>query len=122
MNEEAYASSMARENRYKQLTTKNNATELKDMLTVLGNKEDDPWPLFSDKSLARVSTINLGEFISTFFQLVFDTFALTYCYDREKSSTMDELKFLCELILLYYNYLYFFYELKFKKKHISTIF
>lgn len=37
------------------------AASMQDMLEVLGNKEDDPWPIFSDKSDARVSTINLGE-------------------------------------------------------------
>lgn len=52
---------MSRESRYKRLTTDKEAVNVRDMLTILGNRDDDPWPIFSDKSSARVSTINLGE-------------------------------------------------------------
>lgn len=43
------------------MAAKKNPTNLKDMLEILGNRDDEPWPMFSDKSSARVSTINLGE-------------------------------------------------------------
>ncbi|KAL5243911.1 hypothetical protein ACI65C_011321 [Semiaphis heraclei] len=62
LNEAAYESSVSRESRYKQMTANKTAANLQDMLEVLGNREDDPWPIFSDKSDARVSTINLGVF------------------------------------------------------------
>lgn len=61
LNEGGYGSSVSRESRYSRLTTDKEATTVQDMLRILGNKDDDPWPIFSDKSSARVSTINLGE-------------------------------------------------------------
>lgn len=61
LNEDAYASSLSREKRYEQLTAEKNASNMKDMVRILGNNVDDPWPIFSDKSSARVNTINLGE-------------------------------------------------------------
>uniref|UniRef100_A0A2S2NY22 Peptidase C45 hydrolase domain-containing protein n=1 Tax=Schizaphis graminum TaxID=13262 RepID=A0A2S2NY22_SCHGA len=61
LDEAAYGSSLSRESRYKQMTANKTAASMQDMLEVLGNREDDPWPIFSDKSDARVSTINLGK-------------------------------------------------------------
>lgn len=61
LDEAAYGSSLSRESRYKRMTTNKTAASIQDMLEVLGNREDDPWPMFSDKPDARVSTINLGE-------------------------------------------------------------
>lgn len=66
LNEAAYGSSVSRESRYKQMTANKTAANLQDMLEVLGNREDDPWPIFSDKSDARVSTINLGERVTLY--------------------------------------------------------
>lgn len=66
-----YLSSTARENKYKQLTTNKTATSLNDMLLILGNKEDDSWPIFNDRSTARVNTINLGESIVPLYHLKF---------------------------------------------------
>ncbi|XP_025422737.1 uncharacterized protein LOC112692322 isoform X1 [Sipha flava] len=62
LNEAAYGSSVSRESRYRQMTKNRDATSLEDMIEILGNKEDDPWPIFSDKATARVSTIHLGIF------------------------------------------------------------
>ncbi|KAE9530820.1 hypothetical protein AGLY_011282 [Aphis glycines] len=62
LDEAAYGSSLSRESRYKQMTANKTAASIQDMLEVLGNREDDPWPVFSDKPDARVSTINLGVF------------------------------------------------------------
>jgi hypothetical protein len=64
LNEAAYGSSVSRESRYRQMTKNRDATSLEDMIEILGNKEDDPWPIFSDKATARVSTIHLGKCIS----------------------------------------------------------
>jgi len=60
-NEGGYKSSVVRESRYRQLTADKEAVDMQDMLRILGNRDDDLWPIFSDKSSARVSTINLGE-------------------------------------------------------------
>lgn len=46
------------------MTANKDAENIQDMLEILGNREDDPYPIFSDKSSARVSTINLGERIA----------------------------------------------------------
>ncbi|XP_027849361.2 uncharacterized protein LOC114128947 [Aphis gossypii] len=62
LDEAAYGSSLSRESRYKKMTANKTAASIQDMLEVLGNREDDPWPVFSDKPDARVSTINLGVF------------------------------------------------------------
>jgi len=62
LDEAAYGSSLSRESRYKQMTANKTVESMQDMLEVLGNREDDPWPIFSDKFDARVSTINLGVF------------------------------------------------------------
>ncbi|XP_025208980.1 uncharacterized protein LOC112604245 [Melanaphis sacchari] len=62
LDESAYGSSVSRESRYKQITANKTAASFQDMLEVLGNRDDKPWPIFSDKSDARVSTINLGVF------------------------------------------------------------
>lgn len=61
LNEEAYGSSLSRESRYRELTKERDAMDMQDMLEILGNRDDDPWPLFSDKPTARVNTINLGK-------------------------------------------------------------
>lgn len=63
LNEEAYGSSLSRENRYGQLTNDKDAISMQDMLAILGNRDDDQWPIFSDKQTSRVNTINLGKHI-----------------------------------------------------------
>jgi len=52
---------MAREKRYKKLTANGQVTNLKELLTIFGNREDQPWPIFSDAPNASEKTINLGE-------------------------------------------------------------
>lgn len=59
---------MSRESRYKHMTANKTAVNLQDMLEVLGNRDDDPWPIFSDKAEARVSTINLGERVALYVE------------------------------------------------------
>lgn len=60
LNEEGYNSSCTREARYKHLVANKTATSVQDLLKILGNRDDNPYPLFSDRAEARVSTINLG--------------------------------------------------------------
>lgn len=59
--EGGYNSSVVREARYAQLVKNKTVTSKQDLLNVLGNNDDDPFPLFSDRAEARVSTINLGK-------------------------------------------------------------
>ncbi|XP_001942958.2 uncharacterized protein LOC100168878 [Acyrthosiphon pisum] len=55
-------SSVAREKRYKKLTANGQVTNLKELLTIFGNREDQPWPIFSDAPDASEKTINFGVF------------------------------------------------------------
>lgn len=54
-------SSVAGEKRYKKMTVNGQVTNLKELLTIFGNREVQPWSIFSDAPDASEKTINLGE-------------------------------------------------------------
>lgn len=60
LRESGWNSSVAREERFRELTFRNPVKSINDILIILGDTEDKKWQIFRDTEDDFVNTINLG--------------------------------------------------------------